>query len=57
LGEHYVFDVLLGIIYALAAYGATNWLFDRYGSRVRALRSRMRGRYERRPAVAASSAD
>jgi len=57
LGEHYVFDVLLGIVYALAAYGVTNWVFDRYGRRVRALRSRMRERYQRRPAVVAGSVD
>lgn len=28
LGEHYVFDVALGIIYAVAAFFGTMWLFD-----------------------------
>jgi hypothetical protein len=57
LGEHYVFDVMLGIVYAIVAYVVTNWVFDRYGGRARALRSRWRERYQRRPAVAAGSVD
>lgn len=57
MGEHYVFDVILGIVYALAAYGITNWFLDRYGSRARRLRARWRARYQQRPAVAASSTD
>ena len=54
LGEHYVFDVTLGIIYAIAAYVLTNWICDRYAGRVREFRTRWRGRWERRTAVAAT---
>jgi membrane-associated phospholipid phosphatase len=57
LGEHYALDVFIGAIYALAAYGATNWLFDRYAHRARAIHGRWRQRYQRRPAVAASTLD
>jgi hypothetical protein len=35
LGEHYVFDTLLGIAYASAGYAATNLFFDRYGAPIR----------------------
>jgi len=37
MAEHYVFDALVGIAYAIIAYGLTNWLFDRYAARVRRL--------------------
>jgi hypothetical protein len=50
LGEHYFFDVLLGVIYALAAYGATELIFRwwaRRGYSWRGLWARLR-----RPAVA-----
>jgi hypothetical protein len=58
LGEHYVFDVLLGIAYAITAYVVTNWFFNRYGSRVRRWRAWWRERYyPRRPAIATSSVD
>ena len=33
MGEHYVFDVLLGILYALVAYFVTNYSFDRFEGR------------------------
>jgi hypothetical protein len=31
MGEHYLFDVTLGIIYAIISYLFINWLFDNYG--------------------------
>lgn len=42
LGEHYVFDTLLGIMYAVVVYGVTNWLFDRRAARVHSSGSRSR---------------
>lgn len=42
LGEHYVFDVLLGIIYAVAAFMVTNQVFDRYGATMRLRLARWR---------------
>jgi hypothetical protein len=54
MAEHYVFDALVGIVYAIIAYGATNWLFDRYGGRLNRLASRWRAR-AMRPAAAQSA--
>jgi membrane-associated phospholipid phosphatase len=36
LGEHYVIDVILGVIYAFVAYFVTNFVFDRIVDRKRA---------------------
>lgn len=45
MGEHYVFDVLAGIVYALAAYGLTAVIASRYGHHGRRLHSRVAKRY------------
>lgn len=50
MGEHYVIDALLGILYAIGAYLATIWLFRNYGHKVRALQSRI-GQRLRRPSA------
>ena len=47
LGEHYIFDVILGIIYAVVVYAATMYAIRR-GWTVRALYQRMRTKRETR---------
>ncbi len=55
MGEHYVVDALLGIIYAAGAYALTQRLFDQYGAHARKIRGRVIRSYARRwQAVAAT---
>jgi len=51
LGEHYVFDVVLGVIYAAVAFATINALANRYAARARSLRKDWQGR-RREPAAA-----
>lgn len=44
MGEHYLFDVTVGILYAIITYVAINWLFDRYGMAMRTRWERFLGR-------------
>jgi hypothetical protein len=57
LGEHYLFDVTLGITYAVTSFALTNLLFNRYGQRARLLQERLRARRYRQPAVTATAVD
>jgi membrane-associated phospholipid phosphatase len=41
LGEHYVFDVIVGALYALTAYVASNQLFKWYNQPERLLRRKV----------------
>lgn len=45
MGEHYVFDAVVGVAYAVLTYAITNLIFARYGARARAMRERLRNRY------------
>jgi hypothetical protein len=40
MGEHYVFDAIIGILYAIASYLATMWLFKRYGGHARRVQAK-----------------
>lgn len=47
MGEHYVFDVVAGVAYAVVAYGLTILIFRQYGTSVRRLQARAKQRYRR----------
>jgi len=51
MGEHYLFDAVVGAAYAVTAYYVTNWLFNRYGVRARATHARIKARF-RKPVTA-----
>lgn len=44
MGEHYVIDALVGILYAIAAFYAVHWIFDRYGDQAKHRWQRLKGR-------------
>jgi hypothetical protein len=48
MGEHYIFDALLGVGYAVGAYTATLWLFRRHGAKARSTLNRVRDGVRRR---------
>ncbi|HUC87481.1 MAG TPA: phosphatase PAP2 family protein [Candidatus Saccharimonadales bacterium] len=57
MGEHYAFDALLGVGYAVIAYGLTNLLLDRYGIRMRAAWGRWQQRNAAPGLAATQSSD
>jgi hypothetical protein len=48
MGEHYVFDALIGIFYAISSFLVTNAVFDRYGADMRRTHARLRAHIRRR---------
>ncbi len=35
MGEHYVFDIVVGVLYVIISYSFTLWFFNKYGQRLR----------------------